>query len=242
MTRVRGFAIKHLRGSTCSTPCKTAWPRRSRACAARAGSPRPTSTRPRGRSGSRLLEADVAWPWSRTSSPPSRSGPGPPSSPARSTRRQQIIKIVNEELVNILGGETRLIRFAKRPPTVIMLAGLQGAGKTTLAGKLALLAEGPGSLAAPGRRRPAAAQRGQPAPGRRSAGRASRSSPRSPATGVGDPVAVARESMAEAERKLYDVVIVDTAGRLGVDAELMQQAATSATRSTRTRSCSSSTR
>jgi signal recognition particle subunit SRP54 len=51
---------------------------------------------------------------------------------------QQIVKIVNEELVHILGGETRLLRFAKRPPTVIMLAGLQGSGKTTLAGKLAL--------------------------------------------------------------------------------------------------------
>ncbi|HNA98033.1 MAG TPA: signal recognition particle receptor subunit alpha, partial [Marmoricola sp.] len=51
---------------------------------------------------------------------------------------QQIIKIVNEELVSILGGETRRLRFAKNPPTVIMLAGLQGAGKTTLAAKLAL--------------------------------------------------------------------------------------------------------
>ena len=47
---------------------------------------------------------------------------------------QQIIKIVNEELVSILGGDDRTIRFAKNPPTVIMLAGLQGAGKTTLAG------------------------------------------------------------------------------------------------------------
>ena len=51
---------------------------------------------------------------------------------------QQIVKIVNDELVSILGGETRHLRFAKKPPTVIMLAGLQGAGKTTLAGKLAL--------------------------------------------------------------------------------------------------------
>src|SRR6201999_1069686 len=50
---------------------------------------------------------------------------------------QQVIKIVNEELVKILGGETRRLQFAKNPPTVIMLAGLQGAGKTTLAGKLA---------------------------------------------------------------------------------------------------------
>ena len=51
---------------------------------------------------------------------------------------QQIVKIVNDELVSILGGETRLLRFAKKPPTIIMLAGLQGAGKTTLAGKLAV--------------------------------------------------------------------------------------------------------
>ncbi len=50
---------------------------------------------------------------------------------------QQVVKIVNEELVGILGGETRRLQFAKNPPTVIMLAGLQGAGKTTLAGKLA---------------------------------------------------------------------------------------------------------
>ncbi|MBX6768767.1 MAG: signal recognition particle receptor subunit alpha, partial [Actinomadura rubrobrunea] len=50
---------------------------------------------------------------------------------------QQVVKIVNEELIEILGGETRRIRFAKNPPTVIMLAGLQGSGKTTLAGKLA---------------------------------------------------------------------------------------------------------
>ena len=57
---------------------------------------------------------------------------------------QQIVKIVNEELVGILGGETRRIRFAKNPPTVIMLAGLQGAGKTTLAGKLALWLKGQG--------------------------------------------------------------------------------------------------
>ena len=57
---------------------------------------------------------------------------------------QQIIKIVNEELVRILGGETRRLRFAKNPPTVIMLAGLQGAGKTTLAGKLARWLKGQG--------------------------------------------------------------------------------------------------
>lgn len=57
---------------------------------------------------------------------------------------QQVIKIVNEELVGILGGETRRLRFAKQPPTVIMLAGLQGAGKTTLAGKLGKWLQGQG--------------------------------------------------------------------------------------------------
>ena len=60
---------------------------------------------------------------------------------------QQVIKIVNEELVGVLGGETRVLRFAKRPPTVIMLAGLQGSGKTTLAGEAGLVAQGAGSLA-----------------------------------------------------------------------------------------------
>src|SRR4029434_6713339 len=60
---------------------------------------------------------------------------------------QQVIKIVNEELIDILGGETRLLRFAKRPPTVIMLAGLQGSGKTTLAAKLGLWLKGQGHSA-----------------------------------------------------------------------------------------------
>ncbi|MGW6553891.1 signal recognition particle receptor subunit alpha, partial [Streptomyces sp. NPDC055051] len=57
---------------------------------------------------------------------------------------QQVIKIVNDELIAILGGETRRLRFAKTAPTVIMLAGLQGAGKTTLAGKLGLWLKGQG--------------------------------------------------------------------------------------------------
>ncbi|CAN5338751.1 signal recognition particle protein [soil metagenome] len=141
---------------------------------------------------------------------------------------QQIIKIVHEELVTILGGETRRLRFAKSGPTVIMLAGLQGAGKTTLAAKLALwLKEQDKSplLVACDLQRPNAVNQLQvngervgvpvfaPEPGN--------------AQGIehgGDPVAVARAAMEEAKRKLYDVVIVDTAGRLGVDSELMQQA------------------
>ncbi|MEC9053455.1 MAG: signal recognition particle protein [Actinomycetota bacterium] len=137
---------------------------------------------------------------------------------------QQIVKIVNEELVNILGGETRRLRYAKNGPTVIMLAGLQGAGKTTLAAKLALWLKEQGKtpmLVACDLQRPNAVNQLQvngervgvpvfaPEPG----------------NGTGDPVSVAQASIEEAKRKLHDVVIVDTAGRLGVDAELMQQAA-----------------
>jgi signal recognition particle subunit SRP54 len=136
---------------------------------------------------------------------------------------QQIVKIVNEELVTILGGETRRLRYAKTGPTVIMLAGLQGAGKTTLAAKLALWLKEQGKspiLVAADLQRPNAVNQLQvngervgvpvfaPEPG----------------NGVGDPVAVARASIEEAKRTLHDVVIVDTAGRLGVDAELMKQA------------------
>jgi len=137
---------------------------------------------------------------------------------------QQIIKIVNEELVAILGGETRHLRFAKRPPTVIMLAGLQGAGKTTLAGKLALWLKGEGHsplLVAADLQRPNAVNQLQVV-GQRAGVQVYAPEP---GNGTGDPVAVARGSIAEAERRLFDVVIVDTAGRLGVDAELMQQAA-----------------
>ncbi len=137
---------------------------------------------------------------------------------------QQIIKIVNEELVEILGGDTRTIRFAKKPPTVIMLAGLQGAGKTTLAGKLAhwLKSEGHSPLlVAADLQRPNAVNQLQVVAGRAGV----HCFAPEPGNGVGDPVQVARASIEEANRRLYDVVIVDTAGRLGVDEVLMQQAA-----------------
>ncbi|MDJ1372022.1 signal recognition particle protein [Gulosibacter molinativorax] len=137
---------------------------------------------------------------------------------------QQVVQIVNEELVRILGGdEARQLSFAKRPPTVIMLVGLQGAGKTTLAGKLAKWLVGQKHspmLVAADLQRPNAVtqlqivadQAGVPvfAP--------------EPGNGVGDPVRVARDSMRIATEKLHDVVIIDTAGRLGVDEELMRQA------------------
>jgi signal recognition particle subunit SRP54 len=138
---------------------------------------------------------------------------------------QQVIKIVNEELVTILGGETRELRMAKRPPTVIMLAGLQGAGKTTLAGKLAKwLKETKHQtpmLVAADLQRPNAVTQLQVVGDRAGVPVFAPE----PGNGVGDPVDVARQAMAEAKTKQYSVVIVDTAGRLGVDEELMKQAA-----------------
>ncbi|MGA4542837.1 signal recognition particle protein [Uniformispora flossi] len=137
---------------------------------------------------------------------------------------QQIVKIVNEELVRILGGETRRLRFAKTAPTVIMLAGLQGAGKTTLAGKLAKWLKAQKHeplLVACDLQRPNAVNQLTVVAERAGV---SVYAPE-PGNGVGDPVAVARDSIEFARAKQYDVVIVDTAGRLGIDAELMQQAA-----------------
>ncbi|MER0244404.1 signal recognition particle protein [Streptomyces sp. HSW2009] len=137
---------------------------------------------------------------------------------------QQVIKIVNEELVGILGGETRRLRFSKTPPTVIMLAGLQGAGKTTLAGKLGRWLKTQGHtplLVACDLQRPNAVNQLSVVAER--AGVAVYAP--EPGNGVGDPVKVAEDSVAFARSKQYDVVIVDTAGRLGIDQELMQQAA-----------------
>lgn len=137
---------------------------------------------------------------------------------------QQVVQIVNDELIKILGGQQRRLQFAKRPPTVIMLAGLQGAGKTTLAGKLGkwLAKEGHTPvLVAADLQRPNAVtqlqivgeQAGVPvfAP--------------EPGNGVGNPVRVAKDALTFAQTKQYDTVVIDTAGRLGVDAELMKQAA-----------------
>jgi signal recognition particle subunit SRP54 len=137
---------------------------------------------------------------------------------------QQVVKIVNEELVGILGGETRRLRFAKNPPTVIMLAGLQGSGKTTLAGKLAHWLKGQGHtpmLAACDLQRPNAVNQLQIV-GQRAEVEVFAPEP---GNGVGDPVDVARRAIADAKARQYDVLVVDTAGRLGVDEELMRQAA-----------------
>ena len=136
---------------------------------------------------------------------------------------QEIYSVINQELIAILGGAARRIRYAKQPPTVIMLAGLQGSGKTTLAGKLARFLKEDGNtplLVAADLQRPNAVTQ-------LSVLAESINVPifaPEPGNGVGDPVRVSRDAITFAREKLYNVVIVDTAGRLGVDAELMKQA------------------
>jgi signal recognition particle subunit SRP54 len=171
-----------------------------------------------------LLEADVALPVVRSFIGRVKERALGADVSAALNPAQQVVKIVDEELVAILGGATRRVSFAKTPPTVIMLAGLQGAGKTTLAGKLAVWLRGQGHqplLVAADLQRPNAVTQLQVV-GQR-AGVAVFAP--EPGNGVGDPVAVAKASIEHARAKLYDVVVVDTAGRLGVDAELMAQAA-----------------
>ena len=136
---------------------------------------------------------------------------------------QQVVQIVNSELIEILGGESRQLRLAKNPPTVIMLAGLQGSGKTTLAGKLALWLKAQQQtplLVACDLQRPNAVNQLQVLAER---AEVDIFAPE-PGNGVGDPVEVAKKSIQHAKSKAHSVVIIDTAGRLGVDQELMQQA------------------
>jgi signal recognition particle subunit SRP54 len=170
-----------------------------------------------------LLEADVALPVVREFITAVRERASGAEVSEALNPAQQIIKIVNEELVQILGGEARRLRFAKTPPTVILLAGLQGSGKTTLAAKLGRWLRSQGNtplLVAADLQRPNAVEQLQVVG--QQAGVAVYAP--FPGSGVGDPVAAANMAIAEAQRKLYNVVIVDTAGRLGVDEEMMQQA------------------
>ncbi len=172
-----------------------------------------------------LLEADVALGVveSFIEKVKSKSLSALPTLQSGSNQAQAIFDIVNAELIAILGGEARRVRLAKNPPTVIMLAGLQGAGKTTLAGKLAKYFKDLGDtplLVASDLQRPNAVNQLQivgqsisvpvfaPEPG----------------NGVGNPVEVAKAGLAFARSKLHNIVIVDTAGRLGVDEEMMKQA------------------
>jgi signal recognition particle subunit SRP54 len=171
-----------------------------------------------------LLEADVALPVVRTFIATIKERSKGVIVSQALNPAQQVLKIVNEALVELLGGETRRLNLAKNPPTVIMLAGLQGSGKTTLAGKLALWLNEQGHtplLIAADLQRPNAVTQLQVV-GERAGVPVFAPEP---GNGVGDPVDVSRRGVAEAKHAQHDIVIVDTAGRLGVDEELMRQAA-----------------
>jgi signal recognition particle subunit SRP54 len=130
---------------------------------------------------------------------------------------QQFVKIVHDELVVTLGGQTGKLTMSSKPPTVVMLAGLQGSGKTTAAGKLARLLKSQGLqplLVGADLQRPAAVEQL-----RVLAGRVDVPFFSDPA----DPVDSARGGIAEAQRLGRNVVIVDTAGRLQIDIELMEE-------------------
>ena len=172
-----------------------------------------------------LLEADVALSVTEgfVEKIRSRSLERLPEIRQSTNQSEEIYSIINQELIAILGGQGRRIRYAKTGPTIIMLAGLQGSGKTTLAGKLARFLKEEGNtplLVAADLQRPNAVTQLQvlaesisvpifaPEAG----------------NGVGDPVSVAKSAITYAKEKVHNVVIVDTAGRLGIDSELMQQA------------------
>lgn len=170
-----------------------------------------------------LLDADVALPVVREFTKEVRQKAYGAARSQALNPGQQVVQVVHDQLVDMLGGETRELTFAQRGPTVFMLAGLQGAGKTTLAGKLGKWLTEHNKrvlLVASDLQRPNAVTQLQvlgkqagvdvwaPEPG----------------NGIGDPVDVARTGLSQAIQNGYDVVIVDTAGRLGVDEEMMQQA------------------
>ena len=132
---------------------------------------------------------------------------------------QQIVKIVNEELTNLMGGSQSKLTISPKPPTVVMMVGLQGAGKTTHAAKLAGLYKSQGKkplLVACDVYRPAAIKQLE------IVGEALDIPVFSMGTDV-SPVKIAKEGLKFAEKKGYDMVFVDTAGRLHIDEELMEE-------------------
>ena len=170
-----------------------------------------------------LLEADVALPVVRSFTAAVREKAKDAARSQALNPAQQVVKIVNEELIDVLGGQAREINWADRGPTIIMLAGLQGAGKTTLAGKLGRWLRDQGRrvlLVASDLQRPNAVTQLSVVADRAGV----HVWAPEPGNGVGDPVAVARSGVERARANGYDVVVVDTAGRLGVDAEMMDQA------------------
>ncbi len=135
------------------------------------------------------------------------------------TPGQQVVKIVKDELVELLGGENSKINFVSNPPTIIMLVGLQGSGKTTTAGKLANLIRKQGKnplLVACDVYRPAAIKQLQVVGKQLNVPVYANEQSK-------DVVAIAKQAMNVAISKLNDVIILDTAGRLHIDEELMQE-------------------
>ncbi len=133
---------------------------------------------------------------------------------------QQLVKIVHDELVDLLGSERAEIEYADEPPTVIFLCGLQGSGKTTTAAKLALRLKKDGRrplLCATDVYRPAAIDQLKQV--------GAEVDTEVFTMGEGDPVRITEAAVAHARSKGYDVVIVDTAGRLHVDEEMMDELA-----------------
>ena len=167
-----------------------------------------------------LLEADVAAPVVRIFLQRIREEAVGGQVLRSVTPGQQIVKIVNDELVRLLGQENRPLRMAEQPPTVVLLVGLQGSGKTTMAAKLANEFKGRGLrplLAACDLQRPAAVdqlvQLGSRIGVDVEAGKPD-----------GDPVVVARRALDRARNENYSVLVCDSAGRLHVDDELMDEA------------------
>lgn len=135
------------------------------------------------------------------------------------TPGQQVVKIVRDEMTELLGGVTSKINFTPNPPTIIMLVGLQGSGKTTTCGKLANLLRKQGKkplLVACDVYRPAAIKQLQVVGGQLNI-------PVFANENSKDVVHIAKQAISQAYSKLNDVIILDTAGRLHIDEELMQE-------------------
>lgn len=135
------------------------------------------------------------------------------------TPAQTVIKIVNEELINLMGTGNEKIKIADKPPTVILMAGLQGAGKTTTSAKLALHLRKQGKkplMAACDVYRPAAIDQ------LKTLG-AQINIPVFTIDGSVDPVDISKKAVEYAEKNLNDIVIIDTAGRLHIDEEMMAE-------------------
>lgn len=167
-----------------------------------------------------LLEADVALPVVKTLIARVRERAVGAEVTRSLTPGQVFIKILNQELVRALGGEAAELQLRQQPPAIILLAGLQGAGKTTTAAKLAAWLQGKPNkrpmLVSLDTRRPAAMLQLQQLAARIEV-------PFVPFTEGDTPQQIARNALAEARRKLVDVLILDTAGRTRLEEQLLDE-------------------